>query len=168
MTTTAAPLYIGTKTVHATPMTRAAYNDYRGWPLPADENGEDAGFLVEYVDGGKANDTRHVGYISWSPADVFERSYKPIGTFQDRVRAEHAELEDRLDKLTEFLATPVFESLPSAEQERLVRQAGAMVGYSDVLAERIAAFQPAPPPVDNAFVAPGAEQFGESSGPVSA
>lgn len=28
--------------------------------------------------------------------------------------------------------------------------------------------QPAPPPVDNAFVAPGCEQFGESSGPVSA
>lgn len=72
--------YIGTKKVAATPMTRQAYNDYRGWPLPADENGDDAGYLVEYVDGGKANDTRHVGYISWSPADVFERAYKLISS----------------------------------------------------------------------------------------
>lgn len=45
-TATPAPLYIGTKTVHASPMTRAAYNDYRGWKLPENENGDDAGFLV--------------------------------------------------------------------------------------------------------------------------
>ncbi len=69
--------YIGTKTIYATPMTRQAYNDYRGWDLPADENGDDPGFLVEYIDGGKANDPRHKGYISWSPADVFERAYRP-------------------------------------------------------------------------------------------
>ena len=70
--------YIGTKVIHALPMTRQAYNDYRGWTLPADENGADEGFLVEYQDGGRANDPRHAGYISWSPADVFERAYRPI------------------------------------------------------------------------------------------
>lgn len=69
--------YIGTKLILATPMDRAAYNDYRGWELPADENGDDPGFLVEYVDGGKANDPRHAGYISWSPTDVFECAYRP-------------------------------------------------------------------------------------------
>jgi hypothetical protein len=78
--TTDTKRYVGTKTIDARPMTRAAYNDYRGWPLPPDENGDDAGFLVEYVDGGKANDSRHAGYISWSPADVFERSYKETAT----------------------------------------------------------------------------------------
>lgn len=59
---------------------------------------------------------------------------------QQRVVVERAELEDRLDKLSDFLATPIFDSLPEAEQERLVRQSGVMVQLSDVLAERIAAF----------------------------
>ena len=73
-----AKLYIGTKTVKATPMTRQAYNDYRGWALPADEDGADAGFLVEYLDGGAANHPHHMGYISWSPADVFARAYHGV------------------------------------------------------------------------------------------
>lgn len=71
-------LYEGTKRLTAQPMTRGEYNAYRGWQCPADENPADDGYLVEYQDGGKANDARHVGYISWSPADVFERSYKPV------------------------------------------------------------------------------------------
>lgn len=68
-------IYIGTKTVLGTPMTRQAYNDYRGWTLPANEDGSDVGFLVEYLDGGKPNHPDHEGYISWSPKDVFERAY---------------------------------------------------------------------------------------------
>lgn len=72
---TESTLYIGTKQVLAYPMTRQAYNDYRGWTLPADENGADEGYLVEYVDGGQANHPAHTGYISWSPKAVFERAY---------------------------------------------------------------------------------------------
>lgn len=72
-------MHVGTKRILASPMTRAAYNDYRGWELPANENGADEGFLVEYLDGGAPNDPRHVGYISWSPADVFLREYRPDG-----------------------------------------------------------------------------------------
>ncbi len=70
--------YTGTKDVFARPMTRAEYNVYRGWELPADEDGNDKGYLVEYVDGGKSNHPAHAGYISWSPADVFARAYSPI------------------------------------------------------------------------------------------
>lgn len=70
--------YIGTKMVRAEPMTRQDYNDYRGWKLPEDENGDDEGFLVEYTDGGRANDSRHAGYISWSPKDVFGKAYRPL------------------------------------------------------------------------------------------
>lgn len=69
--------YFGTKVVMARQMTRQAYNDYRGWKLPENENGSDPGFLIEYVDGGAPNDPRHAGYISWSPRDVFERAYRP-------------------------------------------------------------------------------------------
>ncbi len=71
-------LYEGTKRLHATQMTRGEYNAYRGWETPVGESSSDAGYLVEYQDGGKANDARHAGYISWSPADVFERTYKPV------------------------------------------------------------------------------------------
>lgn len=70
--------YIGTKIINAKPMTRLEYNKFRGWELPSDENGEDPGFLVEYVDGGKANTEQYSGYVSWSPKDVFEKAYRPI------------------------------------------------------------------------------------------
>jgi hypothetical protein len=69
-------LHYGTKAILASAMTRQAYNDYRGWTLPDDERGEDAGYLVEYVDGGGSNHPDHDGYISWSPADVFDRAYQ--------------------------------------------------------------------------------------------
>lgn len=68
-------LYIGTKLVRAVPMTRQAYNDFRGWDLPADENGDDQGYLVEYLDGGKPNTDKYAGYISWSPYTQFKNAY---------------------------------------------------------------------------------------------
>ena len=69
--------YIGTKQVIATPMTRGEYNDYRGWTLPADEDGADEGYLVEYLDGGKPNHPNHPGYVSWSPKEQFDKAYRP-------------------------------------------------------------------------------------------
>jgi len=68
--------FIGVKEINAQPMTRQAYNDFRGWELPDDEDGDDLGFLVEYVDGGKQNTELFKGYVSWSPIDVFERAYR--------------------------------------------------------------------------------------------
>ncbi len=70
--------YIGTKVITARPMSRIEYNDYREWELPENENGADAGYLVEYLDGGQSNHPDHAGYISWSPKDVFERSYRLV------------------------------------------------------------------------------------------
>lgn len=69
--------FIGCKHIKAKPMTRGDYNALRGWEVPANENPADAGFLVEYVDGGAANHPDFQGYISWSPKDVFERAYFP-------------------------------------------------------------------------------------------
>lgn len=68
--------YIGTKLINAKPMTRLAYNKFRGWDLPADENGEDEGFLVEYMDGGAPNVDGFEGYVSWSPAEQFGIAYR--------------------------------------------------------------------------------------------
>ena len=67
--------YIGTKIVKATLMDRGNYNLLRGWELPADENGDDEGYLVEYTDGGKPNHANFAGYVSWSPKAQFEGAY---------------------------------------------------------------------------------------------
>lgn len=72
-----AAIYIGTKIIEATPMTRLAYNELRGWQLPADERGEDEGYLVVYI-GQESNVPGYNGYVSWSPKDVFEQSYHRI------------------------------------------------------------------------------------------
>ena len=58
--------YIGTKIIKAEAMTRGEYNIKRGWKIPANENPEEEGFLVEYSD----------GYISWSPKKQFEEAYR--------------------------------------------------------------------------------------------
>jgi hypothetical protein len=69
--------YIGTKIITAEPMRRGAYNLFRGWTLPADENGLDDGYLVEYQDGGKPNVPGRAGYVSWSPKEQFYAAYRP-------------------------------------------------------------------------------------------
>lgn len=60
--------YIGTKLIKAKPMTRGEYNKYRGWTIPENENPDDEGYLVVYVDSDN--------YESWSPKDVFDRAYR--------------------------------------------------------------------------------------------
>ena len=60
--------FIGTKHIKAEPMTRGQYNDFKGWPIPNDEDPNDPGYLVKYSD----------DYISWSSAAPFEKSYMEI------------------------------------------------------------------------------------------
>lgn len=63
--------YVAKYEVEVTPMTRAEYNVYRGWELPANENGDDAGYLVR-----RKNPTdSSVFHVAWEPVDIFERSY---------------------------------------------------------------------------------------------
>ena len=69
--------YIGTKLIEAEAMTRGAYNEYRGWQLPAGEDPEDPGYLVKYSD----------NYVSWSPAWVFESAYLPL-TINEELRTK--------------------------------------------------------------------------------
>lgn len=142
-------LYEGTKRVHATPMNRGDYNEYRGWQMPADENPADEGYLVEYVDGGKANDSRHAGYISWSPKDVFERAYTLVPVpaastvlpHQQRVIDEKTARDGEIQRLGAFIGdSPIFATLPADEQARLRRQLDVMRELSVILGERIAAF----------------------------
>ena len=58
--------YVGTKMIEAKQMNRGAYNDYRGWKIPLDEDPADEGYLVKYSD----------VYESWSPKKQFEKAYR--------------------------------------------------------------------------------------------
>lgn len=132
--------FIGTKSVLATSMTRGEYNEYRGWQIPENEDPLEEGYLVEYVDGGKPNDERHSGYISWSPRDVFEKSYHQSQTPQDRVRLEQFELTTKLDALENFLDKGQPNFISDAQWSLLQEQQKHMDAYNDVLAKRIALF----------------------------
>jgi len=59
--------YIGTKILNAKTMTRGDYNKLRGWTLPADENGEDEGYLTD----------NGAGHLQWQPKAVFEDAFDP-------------------------------------------------------------------------------------------
>jgi len=132
--------YTGTKTLLARAMTRGEYNAYRGWQPPEGEGQTTEGYLVEYTDGGAANDSRHAGYISWSPADVFQKAYRPSGSHEDRVRNEHADRSAELAKLSAFIASPTFPGIPDENRALLIEQQGIMRAFVDVLARRIATF----------------------------
>lgn len=84
--------YVGTKVINAMPMTRGDYNIIRGWQLPADEDGRDMGYLVEYTDAQRPNAPGFDGYISWSPADVFEGAYAPTGSPHEEPELTEGEL----------------------------------------------------------------------------
>lgn len=61
--------YIGIKAIDAVPMTKNAAEGEIGSPINSPHDGSAPGYLVQYKD----------GYLSWSPADVFEESYRRNG-----------------------------------------------------------------------------------------
>ncbi len=86
--------YIGVKMVDAKPMTRGEYNILRGWELPADENGDDAGFLK---DDGK-------GHIQWDPKDVFDKQNVLVVGDNNKVHPE--DVENMISKVEVCTITP--------------------------------------------------------------
>ncbi len=60
--------------------------------------------------------------------------------FQERVVEEKRELDDKIQKLTDFIGGTIFTSLDEAERSRLSIQLQHMNGYSEILRQRIAAF----------------------------
>lgn len=60
--------------------------------------------------------------------------------YQERVIEEKQGLDSRIERLTAFIYTHVFESLDDAEQSRMRIQLSIMQAYATVLGERIAHF----------------------------
>lgn len=95
--------YVGVKVLeHAEPMTRIAYNEFRGWKLP---EGEDEGYLVVYNNDGESNTIKYKGYVSWSPKKQFEEGYILLDDDCKITQSEFKEtIEDAIycEKLEEF------------------------------------------------------------------
>lgn len=119
--------YTGTKTLDAVPMSRGEYNNLRGWTIPENEDPNDPGYKVVYED----------GYVSWSPKDTFEKTYRISETPLDRVRNEQEDLEKKLQALTAFAKGKVFNTLEVRMQVMLSEQIKAMSDYGWILTQRI-------------------------------
>lgn len=65
-------VYKSHKIVHGTPMSRGEYNKYRGWDLPANEDGSDEGYLVIY------NKDTVDHYESWTPKKQLDEGYTEV------------------------------------------------------------------------------------------
>ena len=128
--------YTGTKTIKAVPMTKGAYNKYRGWDMPEDENPNEQVYLVEYEadPASKPNHPDHAGYISMSPKHVFDGAYRPSETYMDRLHIEKADLDDKIAKLTAALNN---RKVPESEVSILNLQLNTMQHYSKILETRI-------------------------------
>ena len=127
------------KDVHAKPMKRGEYNEYRGWKIPANEEANEDGYLVVY------NKDTPDQYESWSPKRIFDAGYielpgSGLPEHQRRVMLEYNELREKLDKLTAFIGGSVFAGLPEDEREELAGQRDAMGVYAQHLHNRIAKF----------------------------
>jgi hypothetical protein len=132
--------YIGTKVIHAIPMTLGDYNNFRSWTLPGEENPNAPGYLIEYADGvGEPNMPHITGYVSWTPKSVFENSYHLVvkADFFDRLQTEHTELETKLAALETYRLGEAIHTLPTNQQILLHQQAGYMREYLDTLTKRI-------------------------------
>jgi len=95
-------LYVGTKTLFAKKMNKEEYCNYRNWVVPENEDPKEEGYLVEYTDGGKPNHNLHKGYISWSPKEVFEKTY--LKTNKDLIPVNKKEFIS-FDELVDYSKT---------------------------------------------------------------
>lgn len=122
--------YIGTKEVSATPAWQIDGIVYpKNGVVPRSMNRKD-GYKVVYED----------GYESWSPKDVFEKTYKPSDTVLDRLKIERNELRERIEKLGDFIEQDFSEAKEKVghyQASLLLIQRRYMISYLDVLETRI-------------------------------
>lgn len=117
--------YIGKKLVEAEPMTaeEAVKKNYR----VNDHKGD--GYKVTYED----------GYKSWSPKEVFDKAYKVADTYLDRMNIEQDELNEKYDKIDDFISSDDFKDTVKDKYSQLLLclQRDAMGSYLGILDNRI-------------------------------
>lgn len=122
--------YTGTKTIKACPMLLGEAEKVLGRHIDttAVENRETTeGYLVEYED----------GYQSWSPKEVFEKSYRVSETRLDCMKIERDDVQKRYLAGRKFTFTEEFAALNEKQRLLLRKQLDAMESYLYLLSERI-------------------------------
>lgn len=131
--------FIGTKEVLAEPMIEGiAYANglARKVAFVDDNHNGREGYHVKYVNPDGST------YDSWSPKDVFEKSYKPSETFKERVQIERDELAVKVEKLRTFLDKNNVETEIGINQYRLlIKQLTYMENYLAILDIRLEDFK---------------------------
>ena len=126
--------YIGTKTVKAEPMVKSAAVA-KGWARASEGNPETPGYHVQYTNPDGST------YDSWSPKDVFEKSYQIAEDFKDHQEIEFKELRIRLLKLHKFIQDNGFANIAKKigpeQGALLLSQYHGMSLYFDALKARI-------------------------------
>lgn len=135
METTKLKKYIGTKEVMAAPMDEVTAVT-KGFARKNEDNHEwRSGYHVQYTNPDGST------YDSWSPKDVFEKSYQVAEDFKDRLIIEFKELKERFNKLDAFLYEKdydkVIEICGPAQTALMFSQYHAMRHYHDILKTRI-------------------------------
>lgn len=130
--------FITTKIVSAKSMLAidAETKGYRTNDVPS----ETAGYEVTYED----------GYKSWCPKDVFDKNSIRIDNlgfeltcndsypdYVKRMFSEHSELEAKINKLQDFINSDEHSKLSTIQKDLLHKQCNFMIGYINVLRERI-------------------------------
>lgn len=131
MTTIKMKKYIGKKQIQAESMTKGdafMQNLLRSDNTPTtEEEKQEPGYKVVYED----------GYVSWSPAETFEKAYRCIDTYIDRLLIEKDELHEKLEKLDTFTTTEAYANLEYKDRHLLDVQYIVMRQYEEILTERI-------------------------------
>lgn len=126
--------YIGTKTVKAEPMVKSAAVA-KGWARASEGNPDTPGYHVQYTNPDGST------YDSWSPKDVFEKSYQIAEDFKDRLEIEFKELRIRLLKLHKFIQDNGFANIAKKigpeQGALLLSQYQGMSLYFDALKARL-------------------------------
>ena len=122
--------YIGTKEIMAEPMNECIAIK-KGFARPNTDNHEwRSGYHVQYTN------TDGSTYDSWSPKDVFERTYKIADTALDRMK----ELTDKLGKLSKILYSETYNNLPTSEKMLLnVQYYEAVISFNYYILASLAA-----------------------------
>lgn len=126
--------YIGTKKVKAEPMVKSAAVA-KGWARASEGNPDTPGYHVQYTNPDGST------YDSWSPKDVFEKSYQIAEDFKDRLEIEFKELRIRLLKLHKFIQDNGFANIAKKigpeQGALLLSQYHGMSLYFDALKARL-------------------------------
>lgn len=127
--------YKGTKTVKAEPMNE--FDAVEKGFARANNVGDTwrEGYHVQYTNPDGST------YDSWSPKDVFEKSYQIAEDFKDRLEIEFKELRIRLLKLSKFIHNNGFANIAKTigpeQGALLLSQCYGMSLYFDALKARI-------------------------------